>query len=1721
MKTSVFKRVMALVLGAIMLAAVLPFSVIAAGSVTNYSDFLAKFKQLEEYALAYENQSRYDSGELMLNFVRTGVERYRGGNWDTLAGVEITAFTTFVEEQDAANGTSVMDLRDIVTNDFKLPNGNPADFGHMFGTMNISYITTSNKTADLSGWAGDICDLLDYCVRVGNVPAGSIDEMTAYILEHCFGVDASDAYGWDDFYGDMDGYYFVTEYNAGKGSFSELMEEYYTADLDDSDRAAYFLNSRFPGKFSREDVRNAVFDTYRTNVGLQVLEADRGLGNYADLRKAACFAFADYLFSKADGRLNSGVGGGDQGGTNGPANGLFTVFDSSSSILAPGVKQEIEYAITADGKQMVYYLATVDVTRDDLTIMANYNKNDPSKGWAMQRVEDQVNAMVNNHKHIANFKPIVAINGDGFNTVTGEPGGLLVMEGIEWHSVDHDGFFAILADGTAMIGSQAEYAAYKDQIQEAIGGFGAILVKDGVVIPKGDSTRASRTAIGIKADGSVVMMVMDGRQEPFSCGGTMAEIAQVMYEAGCVNAVNLDGGGSTTFLAKPEGADKIQLVNRPSDGYARSVSTSLVAVSTAVPSEAFERAIISSDYDYLTIGSELKLFAKGVNNIGSSAVVPTEAIWSVSDSTIGSVSADGTFVAKANGEVIVNLMLGDKVVGSKKLTVVVPDTIGLEDGKMIAVFDELTPIPLKAYYNDNPVLFNVDDVLLVPVIYVGGEDEYEVLDESAAEIIGLNFIGKGEKGIRNIYIGYQLVANEEIFGFDLVNMYRKDEAVFDFDNVTAGNRTLAWTRNVTNAITFDGMTYSIEDVEAPISVDYTFALDMKSIEIPERLADIVYMLPGSDTGTQTAFDYLLQLAERVCVLTEVKIIVQFDKNFDVDISNLKIVNDYFALKSASVDKNNVLTMACNWIDQTQPIDPATANPNCIMTGIKVTTKEDAKWIDNEIVVMNVGNVSYDIYLRASSLYAFAQDLEYQQKFGLYPYVTDETGWEGGEERGAHFASTYADLEDSFILENAPRQGWFYLDSQYLYYVNGIALTGTHYLPSIENPEIKRFYKFDENGTLVSPATGIVEVDGDRYYSINGEMQTGWLSSYDENGNPVDYYFDPETGKGVTGVQTIAGYTYTFTDYILTRGDLVRDANGVRYRWAGHWVHGQWFQVDGNWYCVKKGYGKPGDYYALTGYVQIFTRDAVDPSKGWQWHLFDENGVFQEHFTGIYENNGRYPYLKNGINDSTAGLIYYNGYYYYISPSSGNAIVNQTKWIEKTKGMIPRGNYSFDEQGRMINPPAVVKNGIYNENGGFFYYVNDMKMTDLGALKLTDDSNKVYYIYILPDGKLATGKFVPTKCNGLVESVEIDWGLEGKYYPPAIYTVTINDGTSTITQSVVEGNKAEKPADPAKVGYAFLGWYCGETKFDFASAITADITLTAKWQINKFTVSFDGTNVVVEYGTAVEKPADPIKEGYTFLGWYNGDVAFDFTTAITSNVVLNAKWEINKYVVSFAASELPGVVVEHGGKVAKPADPTRNGYTFLGWYVGEAEFDFDTAITADISLTAKWEKLPEVKNGIYKEGNLYFYYVNDAKQYDLGVVKMTDEAGKVYYIYVRSSGQLATGKYWPSKCNGLIDSKSIDWGTDGKYYGEGKPSVPSGTKNGIYKEGNLYYYYVNNAKQYNLGVVKMTDEAGKVYYIYVRSSGQLATGKYWPSKCNGLIDSKSIDWGTDGKYYPEV
>ena len=132
---------LSLLLAVIMIFGLLPMSVFAAGSVTNYQEFLSDLKVLEVYADNYAATSGKSSGELILNFIRTGVERYQTGTWETLAGEEITEFTEYVEAQDTLNGTSVMDLRDIVIDDFVLPNGNPSDFGNLNGGF-FSRLTT-------------------------------------------------------------------------------------------------------------------------------------------------------------------------------------------------------------------------------------------------------------------------------------------------------------------------------------------------------------------------------------------------------------------------------------------------------------------------------------------------------------------------------------------------------------------------------------------------------------------------------------------------------------------------------------------------------------------------------------------------------------------------------------------------------------------------------------------------------------------------------------------------------------------------------------------------------------------------------------------------------------------------------------------------------------------------------------------------------------------------------------------------------------------------------------------------------------------------------------------------------------------------------------------------------------------------------------------------------------------------------------------------------------------------------------------------------------------------------------------------------------------------------------------------------------------------------------------------------------------------------------------
>ena len=137
------------------------------------------------------------------------------------------------------------------------------------------------------------------------------------------------------------------------------------------------------------------------------------------------------------------------------------------------------------------------------------------------------------------------------------------------------------------------------------------------------------------------------------------------------------------------------------------------------------------------------------------------------------------------------------------------------------------------------------------------------------------------------------------------------------------------------------------------------------------------------------------------------------------------------------------------------------------------------------------------------------------------------------------------------------------------------------------------------------------------------------------------------------------------------------------------------------------------------------------------------------------------------------------------------------------------------------------------------------------------------------------------------------------------------GGTYATQIVQAGEKAIEPDVPSRQGYQFTDWYLDDTKYDFNTAVTGGMTLTAKWTVNQYTITFDTNggsavaSITQDYGTQITAPADLTREGYTFAGWYLGDTKYDFNTAVTEDMTLTAKW----------------TVCDHKGSTAKPTCTT--------------------------------------------------------------------------------------------------------------------------------------------------------------------------------------------------------
>ena len=229
-------------------------------------------------------------------------------------------------------------------------------------------------------------------------------------------------------------------------------------------------------------------------------------------------------------------------------------------------------------------------------------------------------------------------------------------------------------------------------------------------------------------------------------------------------------------------------------------------------------------------------------------------------------------------------------------------------------------------------------------------------------------------------------------------------------------------------------------------------------------------------------------------------------------------------------------------------------------------------------------------------------------------------------------------------------------------------------------------------------------------------------------------------------------------------------------------------------------------------------------------------------------------------------------------------------------------------------------------------------------------------------------------NGVAEF----WIVSGD---PTVYTHPVNvagitfdtqGGSSVPAQAVAIGGTASVPETPTRDGYVFSKWttdVAGEHEYDFATTVSAPITLYAQWTEAK-TVTFDvqgGSEIAaqqVQTGKLAVRPENPERVGYAFAGWYtSADTSgseYDFTAAVNDDVTLYAKWTPNMYAVTFdsqGGSAVDAQQVAYGGYATQPATPTRDGYTFVGWTTdaaGTTPYGFGMPVTGDITLYAKWD-----------------------------------------------------------------------------------------------------------------------------------------------------------------------
>ena len=1373
-----------------------------------------------------------------------------------------------------------------------------------------------------------------------------------------------------------------------------------------------------------------------------------------------------------------------------------TVFKHTEQTLAPGVTNYTNYAYSKDGKQMVYYVTTADLNRDDVVAQVAY-KDMQNEVYGMEKLANMVscaNAKYSNpedSQYISDYYKVVsACNGDGYNMTTGEPSGVFIMGGNvkkDWNKNSNPAFLAILNDGSAVIDkTQEAWNACKEAgISEAIDVFSnAILVWDGVDTTANISgsynvDRQCRTVVGVTEDGKLVICSVDGRQEPFSCGASTHELAQIMLEAGCVRAFNLDGGGSTTFMAKNEGTDDCVIINRPSDGSERAISNGIIIASTAKPSNVFERAILSADNEYITSNATATITTKGVSSAGTYAKVPDDAYLTLEDPSFGTIDGN-TFTPAKTGDAVIQMVYNGAVVGQTTVHVVVPDAISFDVAALAVPYGKSSDISLTLTYGELKynVKFDLDDVDIAI-----SDSKYGIID-------GFVFNATSDNTVTEEGTMSATITGTDISAEIPLQLGKGSEVLFDFEDASTSD----WG-------SFDYYNANVDTQIKPVD---------------------------STKGKVHSGNYAMQ--------------------YSIDFSQLTYYEDYIASTmtyNAEKIKNHGLTTDPDGVSMYGTLDDYVDITGATGLGFWV-------YIPDEIDVAGL-NPRFTFGYKKTATSAWTRGASDMNNFLIERDGFGSDGWYYFYVDLSAFSNYYALTLQNNRLNNASNKNgykneryygsvveWYVEDRAWKYnqsksYTSQISLyiddITVDYSSVVEDREPPVF------GTVSYATTGMSDASALNNNATLANSNIDFAASVAEN----------TTKSNSTGINANSAKAYidgnevtaTYTNGKITVDNTANFADGV------HTVKFEISDNQGNTSHIVRTFTVSSGSSANTIKVVPKNTELTSTLVGSLYYI----DVVATDISSV--DSVSLTLKVNNVNDwEPNGIISSDGFTAtYVKDESDKGLITLnitrtgdiTATGEAVLASIPiRTWYPHNALGKNSNWIITQKKCVYP--------MDIQMLTKAGNVSFTDGTTGTFSaekIQIDSEAMCAVGYIGVNKGNEGGKNTVTSWHEHT--------AVAIDDKAATCTESGYTGRTYCEVCDsvvdwgttiPATdhtyeiiddvlkckdCGKLFNGEYEGKLYADGVlvndwvdNSYYADgVKVTGIYNVDGYYYDFGDDGVCedkAKYNGLLTEDGSLyyIALGVKTSGWFKvdeNDYYFDATTLKAVDGVQKIDGHTYKFVDcvlmegSLERTTSNNLTLYWAGRTYYNAWLNAQGKTYhfdayghlarglcvLSVSTGGDKFAFvfneDTGIL-ERQITG---------NGLINDEKGTVYLVDDVAQY-AGLVK----EGSDYY-YINSYCTAVTGRYWVAKTNGLLSGGYYDFAEDGKMI-----NPPADKKDGISFESDGTYYYVDGVRTY-AGLVKHGDD-----YYYFNSGLKAVTGTYWVAKTNDLLPGGNYKFDETGK-----